>query len=303
MSAREDTIIATVLAATPHRPAPEGPGDDAARVGARVITTDLLVEGTHFVRAHPPELLGWKALAVNLSDVAAMGARAEAFTLALGVPRDVDDTWVRAFAAGLGACARWADVVVAGGDTVRADQITISITAWGVVEHALLRRSGGQPGDVLMTVGAIGRAGEGLARWLGHQAADLADPCVVAQLRPEPPIWAGPFAAQHGAHAGMDLSDGLASDLPRLAAASGLALVVDLDHLPADPALTLDARARAAHGEDYGLVVLVPPSAVATFVARGFSAIGCACEGRAGHVVWRDAEREVAPVLPSFAHF
>lgn len=303
---REDAIIRMVLAAAPHRAAPDGPGDDAARVGARVVTTDLLIEGTHFVRAHPPEALGWKALAVNLSDVAAMGARAEAFTLALGVPRSLDDAWVEAFAAGLGACARWADVLVAGGDTVRSEAITIGITAWGVVEGELLTRTGGRAGDVLMTVGPIGRAGVGLQRWLAvpdRQVADWADACVVAQLRPEPPIWAGPFAAGHGATAGMDLSDGLATDLPRLAAASGIELVVDLDTLPDDPVLAHSSRERAAYGEDYGLVVLVDPARVAAFVERGFTAIGFAREGPVGRVLWREAEREVAPIVPSFAHF
>lgn len=310
----EDGLIRAILAAVPHAAAPLGPGDDAAVLPAavdgvgRVITTDALIEGTHFLRAHPPEALGWKSLAVNLSDVAAMGAVPEAFTLALGAPAGLADAWLEGFAAGLGACARASGVVIAGGDTVRSPgPIVVSITAWGRLTGPPLTRSGGRSGDVLMVVGSIGRAGLGLERWLSGQpnvAPDvLADACLAAQLRPEPPLWAGPFAAASGAHAGMDLSDGLATDVPRLAIASGVEIVVELDRLPADAALgDMPARARAAHGEDYGLVVLVPPERAEALAARGFVALGFARDGAPG-VIWREAGRAVEPVRPAFAHF
>lgn len=325
----EAALIATVVNACPTRPAPEGPGDDCALIPAgprRVLTTDALVEGTHFLRAHPPRALGHKTLAVNLSDVAAMGAIPEAFVLAAALPPELPDAWWQAFAEGLGGCAASAGVYLAGGDTVRASgPLTLTVTAWGTApgpghDHLLLR-SGGRPGDVLLVHGAIGRAGRGLERWLAAPRADVwpapgpatpmafEDPCLQHHLAPAPPLWAGPWALDHGATAGMDLSDGLATDLPRLAAASGVVLAVDLDRLPADPALAgIDPRQRAAWGEDYGLVVLVPEPFAPTFEARGFAAIGRALAGQTlqptvAPVIWRDGGREVAPVAAGFHHF
>ena len=321
-SSVEDAWITRLLAQIPHQPSPAGPGDDAAVIAAdtraRVVTTDALVEGVHFVRTHPPTALGWKTLAVNLSDVAAMGATPEAFTLSMALPADLDPAWLDAFAAGLGDCARATGVVIAGGDTVRSPgPLFFSVTAWGTAPMVnVLTRTGGQPGDRVMVAGSIGRAGIGLRAWLADPSADALArasgarrECLEHQLSPRPPLWAGPWALAHGAHAGMDLSDGLAADLPRLATASGLGFVVDLAALPADPALAgVEAATRAALGEDYGLVVLVPAALEAAFAARGFCAIG---EARAPtwpagpdtpRVVWRDGAREVR-VAPDFEHF
>jgi len=320
----EAALIAAVVRACPTRLPPEGPGDDAAVIAAgprRVLTVDALVEGTHFLRAHPPYALGVKTLAVNLSDVAAMGAEPEAFALAAALPPDLPEPWWRAFAEGLGAYATQAGVYLAGGDTVRASgPLTLTITAWGIApDDRQLLRSGGRPGDVLMVQGPIGRAGRGLQSWLGFTHAPRwalpeptpDEPCLRHHLAPEPPLWAGPWALAHGATAGMDLSDGLATDLPRLAAASGLVLAVDLDRLPPDPALaTVDPRQRAAWGEDYSLVVLVPEPHVPTFEARGFAAIGRAlpADGQsplhaAPGVLWRLHGHDVDPVEPGFHHF
>lgn len=314
----EAALIAAVVRACPTRSPPEGPGDDAALIPAgprRVLTIDALVEGTHFLRAHPPALLGLKALSVNLSDVAAMGAEPEAFALAVALPPDLPAAWWRAFAEGLGAYATAAGVYLAGGDTVRASgPLTLTITAWGrAPDDRLLLRSGGRPGDVLMVQGPIGRAGRGLEIWLSDRSSPLPtdEPCLRHHLAPEPPLWAGPWALAHGATAGMDLSDGLATDLPRLAAASGVVLAVDLDRLPPDPALaSVTARQRAAWGEDYSLVVLVPEPHAPAFEARGFSAIGRALPvtgqtslHAAPGVIWRLHGREVDPVEPGFHHF
>jgi thiamine-monophosphate kinase len=303
----ESGLIAALLARVPHRTGNTGPGDDAAVLpparGERVITTDALIEGTHFLRTHPPEALGYKALAVNLSDVAAMGATPEAFLISAALPT-LPDGWWEAFCEGLGACARESGVVVAGGDTVRSlGPVALTITAWGVARN-LLERSAGQPGDTLMVVGPIGRSGVGFDRWLAHQVVDD-DPCLMHHLRPSPPLWAGPLAADLGVRCGMDLSDGLATDLPRLAVASGLAIEVELDALPADPALTAGPIQRAQSGEDYGLVTLVPPRLVAELAARGFSAIGRAATpgARAPGVIWRLAGVELGPLTPTFGHF
>jgi thiamine-monophosphate kinase len=322
----EERVIADLLEAIPRPPTPAGPGDDAALIGGQVVTTDLLVEGTHFLRVHPPEALGWKALAVNLSDVAAMGAIPTGFTLGLGLPADLTAetrrAWVRAFARGLGDCARAHGVIVAGGDTVAAPGgIVIAITAFGDAPGSgrLLRRDGARPGDRVCVIGPIGRSALGLSRWLdavarGDAAARdaMEDPCVAAHLRPEPPLWAGPFALEAGATAAMDLSDGLATDLPRLAGASGVYLHIALDRLPPDPLLAgvggLEPAARAAGGEDYGLLVTVPPGQVPIFEARGFHAIG---EARApavssadpGAVSWSLDGAPIPAPTPSFSHF
>ena len=319
----EDALIETVLALVPGHTPPHGAGDDAAVLTTtpwpRVITTDVLIEGTHFVRAHPAEALGYKALAVNLSDVAAMGAAPEAFLLSAALPADVPGRWWEAFCRGLGACARDAGVYVAGGDTVKSPgPVSLSITAWGSGAR-LLHRDAGRPGDLIFVAGVIGRSGLGLERWLGAvfggasdwgpdlvAGSDATDPCLLHHLRPTPPLWAGPVAAELGAHAAMDLSDGLVVDLPRLARASRLTLVVDLDQLPADPALNgLSPAQRAATGEDYGLVVLAPPSCRAGLVARGFTAIGRADGGpdRGHGVIWRVGGVEQPAPAPSFAHF
>lgn len=319
----ESGLIAALLSRVPHARGLEGPGDDCALMPPaprRVITTDALIEGTHFLRAHPPEALGYKALAVNLSDVAAMGATPEAFLLSIALPDDLPGGWWEAFCEGLGACAREHEVVVAGGDTVRSrGPVALTITAWGVAEQ-LLERAAGQPGDVIMVAGPIGRSGVGLERWLADPSGSLGraqataageagDPCLWHHLRPRPPLWAGPFAAGLGVRCGLDLSDGLATDLPRLALASGLVLEVDLAALPDDPAVELGPVERARTGEDYGLCVLAPPGLVGALAARGFAAIGRAL-GRANEVgsagatvLWRLGAEPIDPPTPAFGHF
>ncbi len=318
----EDGLITTVLGLVPSRPPPHGAGDDAALMtptsGQRVITTDALIEGTHFIRAHPAEALGYKALAVNLSDVAAMGATPEAFLLSAALPVDVPRRWWEAFCSGLGACAKDAGVYIAGGDTVKSPgPVSLSITAWGAGPR-VLRRTDGRAGDLVFVAGVVGRSGLGLERWLALAGATPdwgpdalppgvgADECLRHHLRPTPPLWAGPVAAGLGATAAMDLSDGLATDLPRLARASGLSLVIDLDRLPDDPAVSaLSPTQRAAMGEDYGLVVLAPASCKDALVGHGFVVIGRADEGpdHDHGVIWRVGGVEQPAPNPSFAHF
>lgn len=303
----ESGLIAALLARVPHQRGRAGPGDDAAvmppPLGERVITTDALIEGTHFLRAHPPEALGYKTLAVNLSDVAAMGATPEAFLISVALP-PLPDGWWESFCEGLGACAKEAGVVVAGGDTVKSPgPIAITITAWGA-GTSLLERTAGQPGDVLMVAGPIGRSGVGLSRWLAEQVLDH-DPCLLHHLRPKPPLWAGPLAASLGVKCGMDLSDGLATDLPRLASSSGLILEVDLDHLPDDPAVLASPIARAQTGEDYSLAILARAALVDELRSAGFVAIGRARPSGSDRpcVIWRLAGEDIGPLTPTFGHF
>ncbi len=309
-----------MLAATPHAPSPEGPGDDAAIVDGRVVTTDAFVEGTHFLRAHPPELLAHKVVYASASDVSAMGATPAWLTLAAALPADLPDAYWEAFARGLGAACRTAGLTLVGGDTVRSSgPLMLSLTVVGDAPARPLLRSGARPGDTLLCRGPVGRSGHGLRRWLGHArglswlpaardlpASVLDDPCVRHHLAPTIPLDLGLWAAQQGATAALDLSDGLATDLPRLALASSVDLVVDLGALPVDAAISdLSPADRAASGEDFGLCVLAPPELVEGFAQRDFVAIGEAvekAEGRSSAAVIFRVHGRAIRVEPSFAH-
>lgn len=310
----EEGLIAAMVSRAPHFPSPRGPGDDAAVLGERVITVDALVEGVHFLREHPPAWLGEKMAAVSFSDVAAMGARPEGLVVSAALPKGLDRAWWEALSEGLGAYLREAglDVTLAGGDVVGSPgPIMLSVTAWGALPFgAALCRDGGEVGSVLMVNGPIGRAGVGLGRWLaaveaGAPESVLADPAVQAHLRPRPPLAVGPWALVQGAQAGMDLSDGLATDLPRLARASGLAIRVDLEHLPADPACgAASIEQRVSGGEDYSLMVLAPAGRVPAFQREGFVAIGEATRDDPSGLVTFCLEGRVQTLdLRPFDHF
>lgn len=235
------------------------PGDDAAVLrDGTVLTTDLLVEGVHFAEDAAPRDVAWKAVAVNASDVSAMGATPTWMLLALATR--ADDPWSAAFADGLAEAASAFGVDLIGGDTTSTPGPRfVSVTLAGRLEGPPLRRDGGRPGDVLFVTGTPGLAG---ARYANH--AD--DPDARRALdRPAPPCDFARAVAPL-ASAGMDLSDGLAADLPRLCAASGTGARMDPGTLPDHPALhegPVPARTLAlAAGDDYELLVAVPPAEV-----------------------------------------
>jgi len=249
-----------------------GIGDDAAILaggaGQTVVTTDLLVEGSHFdFRYSAPGDVGHKALAVNLSDVAAMGAVPGPFFLSLGLPAATEVSAVEGFAAALGDLARRSGAWLAGGDTVAAPAgWVVSITLHGECRTAPVRRTGARPGHTLWVSGTLGEAAAGL-RWLAEGRAGMtaAAPWLARHRRPEPRLALGRWLAEQGlASAMLDLSDGLATDAPRLAAASACGLEIDLDRLPIAPTLKEalggeEARLLAlAGGEDFELLFAVP---------------------------------------------
>jgi thiamine-monophosphate kinase len=225
-------LIASVTAGLP--PLPDGwigPGDDAAvlRVGDRdlVATCDLLVENRHFRRSWSSAAdVGHKAAAQSLADVAAMGAEPLALLAGFGAPGDLDADWAQQCQAGLAEEAARAGAFVVGGDVVSADAIVLSVTALGrATEAGLVLRSGAGAGDVVALSGPTGMSAAGLAvLGRGFTAPRLA---VSAHRRPMPDYTAGPLAARAGAHALIDVSDGLLADLGHVAVASGV--VVDLD--------------------------------------------------------------------------
>ena len=210
-----------------------GRGDDCAllpRGKELAVSTDLFLEDTHFrLSWSMPDEIGHKALACNISDLAACGARPLAFVLALGVPKNTDPAWLNAFFSGMGALASSCNMALIGGDLSASEKITVSITVFGEVagETAFLSRGGSMPGDALFVVGDIGLARVGLCELEknGRKALESWPRACEALLKPKPRVDAGLMLARVGHNARppalMDLSDGLARDLPRLLGLSG----------------------------------------------------------------------------------
>jgi thiamine-monophosphate kinase len=248
-----------------------GPGDDAAVVAApdgRVVaTTDVLVEGRHFKRDWSTARdVGARAAGANLADVAAMGAVPTALLVALAVPADREVEWVLDLADGLAEEAATAGTVVAGGDVVRSDVTTVSVTALGSLEgRDPVTRSGARPGDLVAVAGRLGWAAAGLAVLSRGFRSPRA--LVDAYRRPAPPYAEGPRAATLGATAMVDVSDGLVADLGHVARASGVAVSVSSDafHVPQefrDTARALNADPLhwlLGGGDDHALAATFPP--------------------------------------------
>lgn len=288
----EHALLARILGRLP-RPGADvlvGPGDDAAviaqgRNSRLVVTTDALVEHVHFSRAWSrAEDIGHKALAVNLSDLAAMGATPRWALISLALPGDMAVADVEALVDGVSSQARDHGVSVVGGNIARSPQVlVVDVTAGGeVAPRKWLTRGGGRPGDELWLSGEIGgaRAGlemcrEGLAAADGRRqppdgqrTGDEGTSCIERYLRPAARVRLGvAVARQQAARAAMDLSDGLADAVHQVAAASGCGARIDADALPvpgearrwwlrrgADP-----AREAVIGGEDYELLLALPP--------------------------------------------
>lgn len=237
----------------------EGIGDDCAVLpvadgDALLFTADLLNEGVHFLRrATSARELGGKALAVNLSDIAAMGGRPVATLLSLALPPDAGETWAEEFMEGYRALSERYGVALVGGDTTRSGQgITINVTAIGRAPLSCIkRRSAARPGDVLFTTGALGASGAGLRDLL---AGRLDTPAAVEHRNPRPQVEEGLWLGmRREVHAMMDLSDGLASDLRHILDRSRVGAEVLLERIPV--AEGSDLQTAACGGEDYKLLL------------------------------------------------
>lgn len=270
----ERRLLARIRARLPKPPADVvvGVGDDAAVVagprGARmVLTTDALVEGVHFERAFSsPADIGYKALAVNLSDLAAMGATPAWALLSLALPGGTTVEDVEALVDGLVALASAQSVALVGGNLTRSPgPLVVDVTAVGTVHpRRVLMRDGGRAGDELYVSGTIGGGAAGLEILKAGRKASPAD----RYRRPIPRVKLGRVVAQaRAARAAMDLSDGLADAVQQIAEASGCGVEVDAAALPIDEAARQwwgehgqDSIVRAlTGGDDYELVVAVPP--------------------------------------------
>jgi thiamine-monophosphate kinase len=246
-----------------------GIGDDAALLEVPkgmdlVVSVDTIVAGRHFPESSDPRSIGHRALAVNLSDMAAMGAMPAWATLALTVP-SADSAWLEKFAAGFLDLADANSVALVGGDTTRGP-LTVSVQILGLVPHgSALRRGGGGAGDILAVSGTLGDAAAGLAFLQTPPATLSAEAAMLIQRfdYPTPRVRLG-LAARGIASAAMDLSDGLTGDLPKLAQACGLAAHICIEALPLSAALRKSVslgQARdwaLAGGDDYELLLAVP---------------------------------------------
>ncbi|HUW38780.1 MAG TPA: thiamine-phosphate kinase [Rhodocyclaceae bacterium] len=301
---------------TPH--AVQGVGDDGAIVRVAsgmelVITTDMLVAGTHFLPDAEPEALGWKTLAVNVSDLAAMGAQPRWAVVAVALP-GVDEPWIAALARGLFACADAFGIDIIGGDTTRGP-LNLCPTLFGEAPRGqALLRSGAQQGDEIWLSGAPGLAALGLAHSQGRcvlREPALTD-CLAALNRPQPRVALG-IALRGIASAAIDVSDGLLADLGHILERSGVGATLHLDLLPdaahaacADPALARDCL--LAGGDDYELLFTAAPGrrarieALAGELGLALTAIGNIVPGSA--LTLQDADgRVVAVPHRGYDHF
>jgi len=249
-----------------------GIGDDAAVFSSSrddwVITKDLLVEDFHFLfPSHPADLLGRKSLNINLSDLAAMGARPRFALLGLGMPDGTSPDWVRDFFEGLRSAAFEFGVALIGGDLTGADKITISVTALGAAPASgVIPRSGARPGDTVYVSGTLGDSAGGLAlarRGILLGSGEREDYLLRAFLDPNPRVELGKrIGALGGAGAMIDVSDGLSTDLGHICEESGVGAEIEAARIPLSEALrelSPDPQRDALHGgEDYELILTIP---------------------------------------------
>jgi thiamine-monophosphate kinase len=323
----EDRLIARYFAPLATHPGAFGLIDDAAAIAPPpgcdlVVTTDGIIEGVHFFPDDPPDTVSRKVLRMNLSDLAAKGAKPAGFLISVALPAKIDEAWLKAFAAGLGEDASHYNCPLLGGDTDRTPgPISVSISAFGVVPHgAMVRRSSAKVGDCIVVSGTIGdsalgvrlRKDEGLAKhWR------LTEPLQMhlkrRYLLPQPRNVLAEMVLHH-ASAAMDVSDGLVGDIAKLCRASGVAADIDVARVPfsdavqaavaADPAAI---EAALTGGDDYEILLTLSPDKLPEFGAEAKKAgvavneIGRVTAGQ-GTRFLRDG-KPLAFTRPSYSHF
>lgn len=289
-----------------------GGGDDGALIQPApghelTISTDMLVAGTHFYADTAPEDLGWKTLAVNISDMAAMGAQPRWAVLAMSLPQ-VDESWIAAFAKGFHDCADSFGVDLIGGDTTRGP-LNFCVTIFGELPAGqAIRRSGGKPGDDVWVSGVPGRAGLGLAILQGK--VELNEPrrseCLKALTRPQPRVALG-LALRGLATAALDVSDGMLADLGHILEESNCAAALHFDNLP--PA-GIQRDMCLGGGDDYELLFTTPAGrraeveALSAALKLRLTRIGSLVAGEAGQLAVTGPQGEhIAVARRGFDHF
>lgn len=326
-SSGEDKLIAQYFKPIATDPGAFSLDDDAAVLTAQgadiVVTTDAIVEGVHFLATDPPDTIARKVLRVNLSDLAAKGAVPAGFVLTL-VLRTADEAWLKPFAAALGEDAKSYGCPLLGGDTVSTSgPLTVSVTAFGRVPAGkMVHRSGAQRGDRVVVTGTIGDAALGLDILKGGVVAaalasdEAARQMLVGRYRvPQPRNILAPAIRAH-ASAAMDVSDGLAGDLAKLCAASGVSAAIHTPGIPLSrPAASLLARGVVsmetliAGGDDYEVLCTVPEADFEAFAQEARKAslsatpIGAVIAGSAAPSFLDERGRELVLTRRSFSHF
>jgi thiamine-monophosphate kinase len=325
MTSGEDTLISRYFKPLATDPGAFGLTDDAAVLNALgddiVVTTDAIVEGVHFVSDDPPDTVARKALRVNLSDLAAKGAEPAGFVLTLAL-RSPDDAWLEPFARGLGEDARLFGCPLLGGDTVSTPgPLMISITAFGRVPSGrMVHRSGAKPGDRIVVTGTIGDAALGLELIRSgavavHADAGARDMLVGRYRVPQPRIALAEAVRDH-AHAAMDVSDGLAGDLAKLCAASGVSAVIDAPGIPLSAAAasllargTVGIERIVSGGDDYEILCAIPENRFEAFAQDADTAkvrvtsIGTVIAGTSAPKFLDAQGREIPLPRLSYSHF
>jgi thiamine-monophosphate kinase len=325
MTSGEDTLISRYFKPLATDPGAFGLTDDAAVLNALgddiVVTTDAIVEGVHFLSGDPPDTVARKALRVNLSDIAAKGAEPAGFVLTLAL-RSPDDAWLAPFARGLGEDARLFGCPLLGGDTVSTPgPLMISITAFGRVPSGkMVHRSGAKPGDRIVVTGTIGDAALGLELIRGGAAGVHADAAardmLVRRYRIPQPRTALAQAVRDHAHAAMDVSDGLAGDLAKLCAASGVSAVIDAPGIPLSAAAasllargTVGIERIVSGGDDYEILCAIPENRFEAFAQDADTAkvavtsIGTVIAGTSAPKFLDAQGREIPLPRLSYSHF
>jgi thiamine-monophosphate kinase len=325
----EDRLIARYFKPLATHPGAFGLVDDAAAIAPPkgcdiVLKTDGIVGGVHFFPDDPPETIARKALRVNLSDLAAKGARPLGFLVTLALPADIGDAWLKRFARGLGADAKRYGCPLFGGDTDRTPgPITISIAAFGAVPHGkMVLRSAAKAGERVLVTGTIGDAALGLllrkdpgkaGQW---GLAPRAERHLAQRYLMPQPRNAIADALRTHASAAMDVSDGLVGDLTKLCKASGVSAEIDIARVPLSPAARKAVEAEPASietaltgGDDYEVLLTMPPRRVAAFRKAASAAgvvvteIGTIVRGVAAPRFFDSHGKPLAFARPSFSHF
>jgi thiamine-monophosphate kinase len=288
-----------------------------------VITSDCLVAGVHFLTADPPASVAAKLLAVNLSDLAAMGAAPVGYTLAAAWPAEIDDAWIEAFAEGLGRAQAVNGVVLFGGDTVSTPgPVTLTITAFGeAAAGRALSRSGAEAGDDVYVTGTIGDAALGLRVLQGTLAPPSKEAAVYLAGRYREPTARTKIGVGLAglATSAIDVSDGLAADLGHLAAGSGTRFDIQAEKVPVSPAVAACLERKPAllesvfgGGDDYELAFTASPDRraamahLAETAGVGITRIGsveAAADDGPGVRFLDAAGADVTPKTPGFRHF
>lgn len=281
-----------------------------------VVTTDAVVEGVHFLPSDSPRDIARKALRVNLSDLAAKGARPLAYTLTLAIGRGVDDRWVESFAAALGEDQARFGIALAGGDSVSTNgPAWVSIGAFGLVPRGrMVRRGGAKPGDRIFVTGTIGDAALGLRLIRGEitLSADGRDLLERRYRLPEPRVALAAALAEH-ASAAIDISDGLAADLGHVCHASGMTGRIEVGRIPLSPPSRVLVEGDSslwevilAGGDDYELLFTAPPNAEMALRAAaagiGLSPIGEMVRGEGRAALIGPDGTEVKLATPGWTH-